>query len=105
MIMLQFLIFFGPAALSVLLYEVFSGGKRSNFSRAALLLAFAFCYNLLALAVIWFRGNDMIYWIDVEMNVSFYVRYAAVEMVPAVVVPFVLSLVKVGKRNDKSANK
>lgn len=102
MIILMILLLLVPGLISVLLYERFKGYTLSHYKRAVLLLIFAFLINMGVYAAIWIRGWEYVSWTldsaSVMSGVSFCLKYMALSLVYAVVIPFVLSLVKVGKR-------
>ena len=102
MIVLLTLMLLAPALISVLLYEKLKGYEFSYYMRVALLVVFAFIINMVVYATIWLRG-----WVNISLaldggsdlyNVAFCLKYMAMSLVPAVIVPYVLSLVKIGKR-------
>ena len=102
MIILLILVLLAPALISVLLFELFKGYELPILNRIALWIIFAFIINMVVYAAIWLRGWKNISWgLDNGSdlyNVAFCVKYMALSLVAAVVIPFVFSLVKIGKR-------
>ena len=102
MLILVILLLLVPAMVSVLLFERFKGCELTNQKRVIMLLIFAYLINMIGYAVLWLRGWEYQSWtLDGESTitgVSFVVKYMAITSVAAVVVPFVLSLVRIGKR-------
>jgi len=91
-----------PAMISVLLYERFKGYELSTQKRIFLLLIFAFLINMIGYAAMWLRGWEYHSWTldrySSMTGISFVVKYMAISLVSSAVLPFVLSLVRVGKR-------
>jgi hypothetical protein len=88
--------------ISVLLFEKFKGYELPNLKRVILLLIFAFFINLVGYVALWLRGWEYHSWTldgaSTMTSIPFVVKYMAISLAVAVVLPFVLSLVKVGKR-------
>ena len=101
MIILLVLILLAPALISVMLFEKFKGCELSIYKRIALFVIFAYLINMTVYASIWLRGWENISWaLDSGSdlyNVAFCLKYMALSLVSAVIIPFVLSLVKIGK--------
>ena len=101
MIILMILLLLVPALISIILYERFIGHALSDRKRAVLLLIFAFLINMLVYAAIWLRGWDYVSWtLDSASELthtSFVFKYMALSLVFAVIIPYVLSLVKPGE--------
>ena len=108
MLILQILLLLGPALISVLLYERFKGYELTLTKRISLLFVFAFFINMVGYATLWVRGWGYHSWtLDSESgmtNVSFVLKYMGITLVAAVALAFILSLVRVSKRNDKTGN-
>ena len=108
MLILLILLMLVPAMISVLLYEKFKGNELSTKQRVILLLIFAYIINLVGYATLWLRGWEYHNWSlgsDSSMTgVSFVVKYMAITFVAAVALPFVLSLVRIGKPEDQVAD-
>jgi hypothetical protein len=104
MIILQILVMLVPALIALLLYERFKGYELVLQKRVMLLLIFAFLINMVVYAVMWVRGWDNPSWTaEGEATViatSFVLQYMLISLVSGVGFAFVLSLVRVGKRND-----
>lgn len=105
MIILAFLILIVPALIAVLLYERFRATELIMRKRVELTLLFAFLINFIGYVVLWLRGNTFFYWDfavpEAEISrVSFVVQYMLVSLVASVVLAYVLSLVRVGKKAD-----
>ena len=102
MLILLILLMLVPALISVLLYERFKGYELSTKNRVILLLIFAYLINMVGYATLWLRGWDYQSWTldgtSTMTHVPFVLKYMAVSLVSAVALPFVLSLVRVGKR-------
>lgn len=96
------LLLLAPAVLSVYLFERFKGERLSADYRIALLVIFTFIINMIVYAAIWLRGWDTIYWslgsASTMTSVSFCLKYMALSLIFAVVIPYVLSVIKIGKR-------
>ena len=101
MIILLVLLLLVPAALSVLLYEQFIGYELSYYKRITLHLIIAYLINMISYTVIWLRGWTQISWtLDISsvlLNVSFCIKYMSLSLVSAVIIPFVLRYIKIGK--------
>jgi len=108
MLILQILLMLVPALISVLLFERFKGCELTLLKRVELLLVFAFLINLIGYATMWVMGWGYHSWtLDSESSmtsISFVVKYMGISLVAAIALAFVLSLVRVGKRNDKTGN-
>ena len=91
-----------PAVLSVYLYEWFKGEKLSVENRIVLYVVSAFLINMFVYAAIWLRGHTSIVWslsgFSSLTSVSFCLKYMALSLLFAVVIPYALSLIKVVKR-------
>jgi ABC-type multidrug transport system fused ATPase/permease subunit len=91
-----------PALISVLLYERFRGYLLSMQKRLMLLLVFAFLINMTGYVAFWLRGWEYISWSlgseSTVTSVSFIVYYMVISLVVAVVFPFILSLIRIGKK-------
>ena len=102
MIILQILLLLVPAMISVLLFEKFRGYEMSTQKRVIFLLIFAFLINMLCLGVFWMRGWEHLNWtLGEESSMAhtwFTVQYMVISLVTAVVLAFILSLVRVGRR-------
>ena len=102
MLILLVIMLLAPALISVLLFERFKGYELTAQKRIALLLIFAFLINMLGYAVLWLRGITSIFWTldktSTMTEVAFCLKYMALSLVFAAVLPFVLSLVRIGKR-------
>ena len=102
MLILLILLLLAPSLISVLLYERFKGYELPILKRIALWIVFAFLVNMIVYAAIWLRGWESISWgLDNGSdlyNVAFCLKYMVLSLVAAVIIPFVLSLVKIGKR-------
>ena len=102
MLFMLLLLFLVPPMISVFLYERFKGYKLSHYKRGALFLIFAYFINMISYAAIWLRGWDYISWtLDGASSitgVSFCLKYMALSLMFAAIMPFLLSLVRVGKR-------
>ena len=103
MLIMLILLLLVPALISVLLYEKFRGYELSIQKRIALLLIFAYFINMIGYAAILIRGWEFISWaldgMSTMTSVSFCLKYMALALVSAVIVPFVFNLIKVDKRN------
>ena len=102
MLFLSIIMIFAPGFISVLVFEQMKGCEFSNFKRVAMYFMFAFLINTAAYAAIWIRGWEQISWdsdgVSDLYNVSFCLKYMALSLVAAVVIPTILGLVKMGKR-------
>ena len=102
MLIMLVLILLAPALISVALYEQFKGNKLQLVERVALALIFAFVINMGVYAAVWLRGWNFVDWTlygsPQLTNVQFSLKYMALSLVFAVVLPFVFGLVKIGKR-------
>jgi hypothetical protein len=102
MLILLILLMLVPAMISVLLFERFRGYELTTQKRVILLLIFAFFINMVGYAALWLRGWEYHSWTldgDSTMtSIPFVIKYMAISLVSAVVIAFVLSLVRVGKR-------
>ena len=102
MLILLILLMLVPAMISVLLYERFKGYELPNQKRVVLLLVFAFLINMVGYAALWLRGWEYHSWtLDSESTLTripFVIKYMALSLASAVILPFVLSLVRIGKR-------
>ena len=81
--MLLFLLLFAPACAAALLYDKCSPGERPAFRLALTTAGFALVTNMLAYAVFWLRGNDVI---DLEANlasVPFCLKYMGLSLLIA----------------------
>ena len=96
------LMLIAPAVLSVYLFELFKGERLLAEYRIALLVIFTFLINMIVYVAIWLRGWETISWSfgrDTSLtSVSFCLKYMALSLLFAVVIPYALSLVKFGKR-------
>jgi len=105
MIILAFLLIFVPALISVLLYERFKGYDLTIQKRLMLLLIFAFLINMVWFAITWARGWEFQSWAsDSESSLTstvFVLQHKAISLVSGVVLAYILSLVKVSKREDQ----
>ena len=101
MLVMIILLLLSPALISLLLYERFKAQTHSNLKRVALLFVFAFLINMIAYAAIWLRGWDYISWSlnssSTMTMVSFCLKYMAISLLFAIIIPFVLSLIEIGK--------
>jgi len=108
MLILQILLLLVPALISVLLYERFKGCELTLLKRVELLLVFAFLINMVGYAALWVRGRPDLSWtLDSASgmtDISFVLKYMAVSLVTAVALAFILSLVRVSKRDDKTGD-
>lgn len=93
-----------PALMAVLFYERFKGYELILRKRIELFLIFAFIINMLGYIVLWLRGWTYVVWTaDIEvgaLTASFVVQYMAISSVTAIVMAYMLSLVRVEKRED-----
>jgi len=97
------LILLAPAFISLLLYEKLTGFKLSVFERIAWSCIYAFLINTGVYTVLWLRGWTEVFWtIDSTQlaSVSFCVQYMAMSLLLSVALPFIFSLIKIGKKND-----
>jgi len=103
MIILAFLLIFVPALISVLLYERFKGYNLTMQKRVMLLLIFAFLINMIWFAITWARGWEFQSWAsDSESSLTstvFVLQHKAISLVSGVVLAYILSLVRVSKRD------
>ena len=101
MVILLILVFLVPSLISVHLYERFTKHILSLFNRISLLLIFAFLINMGVYAAIWLRGWEYIIWTfdgtSQLASVSFILKYMVLSLLYSVALPFMLSLVKIGK--------
>ena len=102
MIILLILIMLVPALISVLLYERFKGYELSTQKRILLLFIFAYLINMIGYAALWARGWTYQSWTldssSTMTGVSFCLKYMAISLVSAVALPYILSVVRIGKR-------
>ena len=102
MVILLVLILLAPAIISVFLYERFKNEKFSGADRVMYFGVFAFIINMFAYVALWIRGHEHIAWTlgraSVLSSVSFCMKYMVLSLLFAIIVPYALSLVKVGKR-------
>ena len=102
MLILLILMLLVPALISVLLYERFRDYELSNQKRILLLLVFSFLINMIVYAALWLRGWDYVSWTlnsaSAMTGVSFCLKYMALSLVSAVIIPLLMNLVKIGNR-------
>ena len=102
MLIQMILMLLAPAVLSIFLFERFRGTKLSIEKRIAALMIFAFIINMIVYAAIWLRGWDYVAWTlgseSVLNSVPFCLKYMALSLLFAVIIPFAASLIKLGKR-------
>lgn len=107
MIIITILILLVPALISVLCYEKFKGYELTWVKRIELFLILAFLINMFVYAVFWLRGWELISWtFDADSGaalVSFVVQYMIFSLVASVILPYILSLVRVGKSRVDNA--
>jgi hypothetical protein len=96
------LLLLAPAFISVFLFEKFKGFLYPMFYRIVLLFAFALLINMGVYFAIWLWGLTDIAWTldhtSSLTSVSFCLRYMALALLFSCVLPFILSLVRIGKR-------
>lgn len=102
MLIQMIIMLLAPAVLSVYLYERFKGYNLTTEKRIALMMIFALIINMIVYAAIWLRGWERISWTfdsSSELrSVSFCLKYMALSIAFAVILPFAASLIKVSKR-------
>jgi len=102
MLFLLILILLAPAVFSVILYEKFSGVTLSTIDRIGMMLIFGFLINMAVYAVMWLRGLNHISWaLDGTSNfnqIQFCFKYMGLSLMFASALPFVFSIIKIGKR-------
>ena len=98
MLILLILLLLVPPMISVLLYERFRGCALPNQKRVILLLIFAFLINMIEYAAIWLRGWTYISWTldgaSSMTGVSFVLKYMALSLASAVIIPYVICLIR-----------
>ena len=103
MLILLILLLLVPAIISVFLYERFRGKELSIQNRVILFLILAFLINMIGYAALWFRGQEHVSWAlsgtSTMTSVSFCIKYMALSLVSAVIIPFVLYFIRKEKRN------
>jgi len=102
MLFLLAILMVGPPMISLLLYERLKSQSYSNLKRLALLLVFSFFINMGVYAAMWLRGWEYHSWTldgtSSMTHISFVVKYMALSLVFAIVIPFVASLVSAKSR-------
>ena len=102
MFIILVLLLVAPAFVSVFLFEKFKKFLYPMFYRIALLFIFALLINMGVFFAIWLWGwTDIVWTLDHTShltNVSFCLRYMALALLFSCVLPFILSLVRIGKR-------
>lgn len=90
-----------PALIGLLCYEKFRGIEFGIKRRVEFYLIFAFFVNLAGYAILWLRGWDKIEWSlgnnSSALLTGVVTQYMLITLVAAVVLAYVLSLVRVGK--------
>ncbi|MDR2598674.1 MAG: hypothetical protein LBC73_00165 [Oscillospiraceae bacterium] len=93
-----------PALIALLLFERFKGYSYSLMKRLALLSIFAFLINMFVYAIIWIRGWHYFDWSglpETSLTGTFVVlQYMVMSLVVAVGLAYVLSLVRIKKREE-----
>jgi len=108
MLFLLIVIWVVPPLVSVLLYERFRGYELSIFKRVSLGLIFAFFITLVGYSALWFRGWQYQNWtLDAHSTmtgITFTVKYMAVAIVTAVILPYLVCLLRAAKVPEKKAD-
>jgi len=98
MFFLLILIWVVPPMIAVLFYERLRGCALSYFMRVVAGLIFAFFITMIGYAALWLYGIDQLVWtLDVSSvmaGVSFVVKYMAISIVAALILPFFGSLLQ-----------
>ncbi|MCL2079036.1 MAG: hypothetical protein FWH17_04235 [Oscillospiraceae bacterium] len=93
------IVFLAPALIAVLFYERFKGYELILRKRIELLIVFAFLIIAVAHAIFWARGWEFADWTltgNSSLNtIAFIAQYMLITLVAAIVLAYVLSLVKV----------
>jgi hypothetical protein len=95
--------------VSVVLYERFRGHALPNPKRVVLFLVFAFFITMIGYVALWLRGWEYQDWTldrySTMAGVSFVVKYMAISIVSAIMLPYAACLVIRGKVLVSADNK
>jgi len=104
MIILAILLLLVPALMSVVLFERFKGYVLDLQKRIMLMFIFAFLINMIGFAFFIVRGWDYVsFALDGSSSmtdVSFVLQYMVLSIVSAVVLAYILSLIRVVERSQ-----
>lgn len=101
MIIIIAIIVLVPALMAVLFYERFKGCELILRKRLELFAVFAFIINLIGYVILWLRGWTHVIWAATvdggALTALFVVQYMVISSVAAVVMAYILALVRVEK--------
>jgi hypothetical protein len=96
MIIWLVLMLIAPGMFAMLFYEYITGKKNGPVGQIIISVCFMFFINMLTLTAVWLRGNERIIWTadaaSVISSVSFSIRYMALAVFFAFLLPWVVAL-------------